>query len=77
MLSFSQVQVRRSFSLLSQGDQLCPPLWVDIVWARVPWLALISRGLFIGVETQKLKKRKKKISSRMLFQPDVYALLFL
>jgi hypothetical protein len=71
MLYFSQVQVRRSFTLLSQGDQLRPPLRVDIKRARVPWLVLMSRGPFIGVGTWKLKKRKKKISSRMLFQPPI------
>jgi hypothetical protein len=71
MLYFSQVQVRRSFALPIQGDQLRPPLRVDIERARVPWLVLMSRGLFIGVGTRKLKKRKKKISSRMLFQPPI------
>jgi hypothetical protein len=68
MLYFSQVQVRRSFVLQSQGDQPHPPLRVDIERARDPWLILMSSSPLVGVGTQKLRKRKK-ISFLMLFRP--------
>jgi hypothetical protein len=68
MLYFSQIQVRISFLLPSQGDQLCPPLRVDIERARDPWLLLMSRGQLVGFRTWKLRKRNKMLFL-MLFWP--------
>jgi hypothetical protein len=68
MLYFSQVQVRRSFVLPSQGDQPRPPLRVDIERARNPWLLLLSSSPLVGVGTRKLRKRRK-IFFLILFRP--------
>jgi hypothetical protein len=38
MLYFSQMKVRRSFLLPSQGDPLRPPLLLDVKRAKVSWV---------------------------------------